>query len=90
MTTRSAELQELTKNKVTIAPGDVTQSLQRLKRGQAPGVQADSLDIFIKLQRRRAMENRKKKKQQMNTEVASTLAVFFTIIINGEVGPRIE
>ena len=90
MTTRSATLAELTKKRVVIAPGDITQTLGCLKRGRAPGVQADSLDIFIKLQRRRAMENRKKKKRRKNTAVASTLASFFTIIINGDVGPRVE
>ena len=85
MTTRSATLAQLTKKRVTIAPGDISQTLGRLKRGRAPGVQVDSLDIFIKLQRRRAMENRKKKKRRKNTAVASTLASFFTIIINGDV-----
>ena len=35
------------------------------------------------------MENRKKKKRRKNTQVVSTLAAFFTIIINGDVGPRI-
>ena len=87
MTTRSATLAQLTKKRVTIAPGDISQTLGRLKRGRAPGVQVDSLDIFIKLQRRRAMENRKKKKRRKNTAVASTLASFFTIIIRKDVVP---
>ena len=57
VTTRAATIAELTKNRVTIAPGDMTKTLGNLRRGRAPGVQVDSLDIFIKLQRRRAMEN---------------------------------
>ena len=36
------------------------------------------------------MENRKKKEQKKNTDSDATIAAFFTIVINGEVGPRIK
>ena len=39
--------------------------------------------------RRRTNENRKKKNRRKNTNVASTIAAFFTIVINGNVGPKI-
>ena len=90
MTTRAATIAELTKKRVTITPQEMSERMKKLKKGRAPGVQVDSLDIFIKLANRRAMSHRKKKKRKKTADTDATLAAFFTIIINGEVGPRIK
>ena len=49
MTTRASTIAELTKKRVTIAPKEMSDQMKKLKKGRAPGVQVDSLDIFIKL-----------------------------------------
>ena len=89
MTTRAATVAELTKTQVIFTPQEATTLLRRLCYGKAPGVQVDSIDLFLKLSRRRTNENRKKKKQRKYTEVAKTFAAFFTIVVNGDVGPKI-
>ena len=52
-----------------------------LKKGKAPGLQTDSLDIFIRLARRCQNPNTKKGLKPF----ADTLATFFTLVANGRV-----
>ena len=85
--TRASTIAEFIKKRVVITPKEMGERLSKLKKGRAPGVQVDSLDLFIKLSRRRAMENRKKKKRRKVNSADATIATFFTIVINGEVGP---
>ena len=89
MTTRAATVAALTKKRVVFTPQEANTLLRRLRYGKAPGVQVDLIDLFLKLSRRRTNENRKKKKRRKTTEVAKTFAAFFTIVVNGDVGPKI-
>ena len=89
MTTHAATVAALTKKRVVFTPQEATTLLRRLCYGKAPGVQVDSIDLFLKLSRRRTNENRKKKNRRKTTEVVKTFAAFFTIVVNGDVGPKI-
>ena len=77
-----------TKDKVIFSPSEVLELLSRLRRHKAPGFLIDSLDIYLKLVRRRIKENRKGKQSPKAT--ATTLAKFFTIIANGDVDETIK
>ena len=62
------------------------QGLRGLNKGKAGGLQADSLDLFIKLARN---PNRGKKKKTQFANKRKTMAHFFTSIANGEVPDKI-
>jgi len=65
----------------------VFRGLRGLNKGKAPGLQVDSLDLFIKIARMQ-----KKGKNRSNAKYANRhkiLARFFTIIANGEVPAKI-
>ena len=64
MTTRAAT--RTNRKKIIFTPKEVMDHLMRLRRHKAPGIQVDSLDLFIKLARRRNNEKRKKEHRQPN------------------------
>ena len=84
--TRVTRGSKLNRKRVHISPKMVMQGLRGLNKGKAGGLQADSLDLFIKLARN---PNRGKKKKTQFANKRKTLAHFFTSIANGEVPEKI-
>ena len=72
--------------KLIIHPKIVSKVLSQLSRGKAPGLEIDSLDIFIKLARKFRTAKKKKKTTKIRPTV---LARFFTILASGDLNPRI-
>ena len=67
-------------NEIVFTPHNIIQNILHLKRGKGPGLQVDSLDIFIHLAQRCRGQQSKKKLHPF----ASTLAKFFTHVANGD------
>ena len=73
--------------RLIIHPSVISKVLSKLKRGKAPGIELDSLDIFVKL----ADSYRRAKKRGQRTPFdPRVLAEFFTILANGEAPPQIK
>ena len=85
MHTRSS----INKKKLVFTPQEVINHLLRLRRHKAPGIQVDSLDLFIKLARRRSNEKRKKDHRRDKSITTQNLASFFTIIAQGNLPPAV-
>ncbi len=67
-------------NEFVFTAPSIISDLLHLKKGKAPGLQVDSLDIFIHLAKRCRTPQAKKKLKPF----ASTLAAFFTLVANGD------
>ncbi len=67
-------------NEFVFTAASIVKDLLHLKKGKAPGLQVDSLDIFIHLAKRCRNLNAKKKLKPF----ASALASFFTLVANGD------
>ena len=73
------------KRRITLTSDLIIKHILHLKKGKAPGIQVDSIDLFIHLANRCKQPNAKHGLKPF----ASTLASFFTIISNGEIPPKL-
>lgn len=87
MTTRCAT--RTNSKKIIFTPKEVMDHLMRLRRHKAPGIQVDSLDLFIKLARRRNNEKRKKEHRRDKSIATQNIASFFTLVAQGHLPPAI-
>ena len=78
---------ERNRPRVIIHPNILSKVLSQLHRAKAPGIELDSLDIFIKLAAKYRRAKKKKEQTFVNPEL---LARFFTILVNGDVSARIK
>jgi hypothetical protein len=76
-----------TKHQISVSPKSILDILNHCKRGKAPGIELDSLDIFIKLA---GAYKKSKKKHQIPFIRVEILSKFFSILANGDVPPRIK
>ncbi|KAL7529651.1 hypothetical protein ACHAXR_003079, partial [Thalassiosira sp. AJA248-18] len=74
-------------NEIVFNASTIVNDILHLKKGKAPGLQVDSLDIFIHLAQR--CRNGSAKKKQL-TPFTSTLAKFFTIVANADYPEKIQ
>ncbi|KAL7526297.1 hypothetical protein ACHAXR_004116, partial [Thalassiosira sp. AJA248-18] len=74
-------------NEIVFTASTIVNDILHLKKGKAPGLQVDSLDLFIHLAQRCRNGSAKKKKL---TPFASTLANFFTIVANADYPDKIQ
>ena len=79
-TRQSTRLQQQSRRKFSLAPDDMLPILSSLRRGKAPGPELNSPDIFIKLA---GLHERSKNKNKQCKIQTKTLALFFTIMANG-------
>ena len=73
-----------TRRKLQVTSFQIVEILTKLHRGKAPGLQCDSLDLYIKLAKRIRLSDPKGLRQ------ARSLASFFQKIINGEVPTKFK
>ena len=88
MTTRSTSKSK--RKRVVFGPTETLQYVCGVKRGKAPGLQSDSLDLFSKLARRRTSNKPSNKKSQVGRATGKILATFFSILANGDVPENIK
>ena len=73
------------KRRITFTADTIVKNILHLKKGKAPGIQVDSIDLFIYLAQRCKQPNAKHGLKPF----ASTLASFFTTAANGEIPEKL-
>jgi hypothetical protein len=75
------------RKRIIFSPSEILDLLGRVQRGKAPGLQCDSLDIYVKIANRQTRYDRKHEGRD-DKHLARTLAKFFTIVANGDVSDK--